>query len=160
MITEPTNGSKAARPVAHRQPSSVNPLAARVLLFLVRHRVPVLKRVCEIVLGGDFNCVVPPNLLLPHPYGITIHSGAVIGANVVIMQQVTIGSRGSGIEAPVIENDVLVGAGAKVLGGVRIGHHSKVGANAVVSKDVPPNSTVVGFNEIIRRKHLRTARAQ
>lgn len=128
-----------------------NPLAARLLLLLVRHRIPVVKRIWEIVLGGDIYCELPASVLLPHPYGITIHSGAVIGHNVVIMQQVTIGARHDSTLAPVIEDHVFIGAGAKIIGGVRIGHHVKVGANAVVSKDVPPNFTVVGFNEIINR---------
>jgi serine O-acetyltransferase len=151
--------ASTVRRLGNPRPTATNPVAARVLLFLVRHRVPVLKRICEIVLGGDINCVVPPNLLLPHPYGITIHSGALIGADVVIMQQVTIGGRGDGLEVPIIEHDVLIGAGAKVLGGVRVGHHAKVGANAVVSKNVPPHSTVVGFDNIIRRDRERSASA-
>lgn len=128
-----------------------NPLAARLLLLLVRHQIPVVKRIWEIVLGGDIYCELPASVLLPHPYEITIHSGAVIGHNVVIMQQVTIGARHDSTLAPVIEDHVFIGAGAKIIGGVRIGHHVKVGANAVVSKDVPPTCTVVGFNEIINR---------
>jgi serine O-acetyltransferase len=128
-----------------------NPIAARLLLFLVRHRVPVLTRLCEIVLGGDISCPLPHPVWLPHPYGITIHCGAVIGRNVVLMQQVTIGGRYDDNRAPVIEDDVFIGAGARIIGPIRVGRGAKIGANAVVFKDVPPGATVVGFGQIVKK---------
>ena len=66
------------------------------------------------------------------------------------MQQVTIGARNIDDEAPVIENNVFIGAGAKVLGGVLIGHDCIIGANAVVTHDIPPDSTVIGINQILK----------
>ena len=72
------------------------------------------------------------------------------------MQQVTIGSnttKGSKRNgSPLIEDDVFIGAGAKIIGNVRVGHNSRIGANCVVVKDVPPNSVVVLKNvEIITK---------
>lgn len=81
---------------------------------------------------------------MPHPNGIVIHPGASIGPNCLIFQQVTIGSRGPG-DVPIIGGHVDIGAGAKILGAIKIGHHSKVGANAVVLCDVPDNSVAVGI---------------
>ena len=75
--------------------------------------------------------------------GIIINPEVVIGDNVKINQHVTIG--GSGEKGcPVIGDNVYIGSGAKVLGGIRIGNNVKIGANAVVISDVPDNSTAVG----------------
>lgn len=76
--------------------------------------------------------------------GVIIHPRAVIGANCLIGPQVTIGGRSGLPDLPVIEDDVYIGNGAKVLGPVRIGRGAKVGANAVVIKDVPAGATAVG----------------
>jgi serine O-acetyltransferase len=83
-------------------------------------------------------------LMLPHPNGVVIHEDAVIGNDCMIMQQVTIGMIGEG-EVPRIGNKVYVGAGAKIIGRVDVGDGARVGANAVVTKDVPPNWTAVGI---------------
>ena len=131
--------------------NTANPKAAALLLFLVRNNVPVLKRLWEIFLGCDIGCKIPHHLILPHPYGIVIHSKTVLGNNVVLMQQATLGARDIDDLAPVLGDEVFVGAGARVLGGITIGEGSKIGANAVVTKDVPPHSTVVGINRIITR---------
>ena len=83
------------------------------------------------------------NLRLPHPTGVVIHRNAVIGANCMLMQQVTVGQLADGA-APVIGSGVYIGAGAKVLGGVVIGDGARIGANAVVLSDVPAGCTAVG----------------
>jgi serine O-acetyltransferase len=131
--------------------STRNPAAARLLLFLLRNKVPVLARLWGIVLGCDIGCKLPRSLIMPHPYGIVLHTQAVIGEGVVIMQQVTVGARNIDDQAPVIEDDVFIGAGAKVLGGIRIGRKCVIGANAVVTRDFAPGSTVVGINQILRQ---------
>lgn len=84
-----------------------------------------------------------PNLRLPHPTGVVIHRDAVIGADCMLMQQVTVGQLADGA-APVIGSGVYIGAGAKVLGGVRVGDGARIGANAVVLRDVPAGCTAVG----------------
>jgi serine O-acetyltransferase len=133
------------------EPEDSNPLAARVLLFLCRHHVPVLSRLWRILLNCDIYCDLRQRtVLMPHPYGIVIHSLAQLGSGVVIMQHVTLGGRVPGRnEAPVIEDGVYLGAGARVLGAVHIGRGAVVGANAVVTRDVPAGATVVGFNRIL-----------
>lgn len=85
-------------------------------------------------------------LFIDHGMGVVIGETAIIGDDVLLYQGVTLG--GTGIEKgkrhPTIGNNVVVGAGAKILGNITIGDNSYIGANAVVIKDVPPNSTVVG----------------
>ena len=81
--------------------------------------------------------------MLPHPNGIVIHPATEIGPNCLLLQQVTLGGGAHG--APILEGHVDVGAGAKILGAVRIGRHAKIGANAVVLADVPAGSTAVGI---------------
>ena len=85
-------------------------------------------------------------VFIDHGMGVVVGETAVIGNNVLLYQGVTLG--GTGIEKgkrhPSIGDNVVIGAGAKVLGNITIGENSYIGANAVVVKDVPPNSTVVG----------------
>lgn len=82
----------------------------------------------------------PPNL--PHGIrGIFISHNAVIGSNSTIFHQVTIGEGNGG--APMIGDNVYIGAGAKIIGGITIGDNVKIGANCVVCEDVPSNCTVV-----------------
>ncbi|HYG33095.1 MAG TPA: serine acetyltransferase [Methylophilaceae bacterium] len=128
-----------------------NPAAAKLLLFFCRHHVPLIGRLYKLMLNCDIFCDLRNRkVIMPHPYGIIIHSKTQIGQGVVIMQQVTLGGRQLGVnEAPIIEDDVYIGAGAKVLGHVRIGKNAVVGANAVVTRDVPAGATVVGANRIL-----------
>lgn len=82
-----------------------------------------------------------PNL--PHGLnGIIVHPKAIIGENCTIYQQVTIGGKNG--SAAIIGNNVIIGAGAKIIGGVTIGNNVTIGANTVVTKDIPDDSTVVG----------------
>ena len=78
--------------------------------------------------------------------GVVIGETAEIGENVTLYQGVTLGGTGfaTGKRHPTVEDNVTIGSGAKLLGPIRIGHGAKIGANAVVIHDVPPNSTVVG----------------
>jgi len=89
---------------------------------------------CLISPGAEIGC----DLLLPHPNGVVIGGGSQIGKNVTVYQQVTIGKNHG--KYPVIGNGVIIYAGAKIVGGVRIGDNSIIGANAVVVCDVPDNS--------------------
>lgn len=78
--------------------------------------------------------------------GIVVHRNARLGSNIIISPNVVIGGKGRGKPgAPVIEDDVTIGAGACILGDVRIGQGAVIGANSVVLADVAPQATVVGI---------------
>lgn len=85
-------------------------------------------------------------LFIDHGMGVVIGETAIIGDNVTMYQGVTLGGTGKekGKRHPTIGSNVVIGAGAKVLGNITIGDNSYIGANAVVIKDVPVNSTVIG----------------
>jgi len=86
-------------------------------------------------------------VFIDHAVGVVIGETAIIGDDVVIYQQVTLGgvSTSHGKRHPTVESNVVVGAGAKVLGNITIGQGSKIGANSVVVKDVPAYATAVGI---------------
>ncbi|PZN82312.1 MAG: serine acetyltransferase [Candidatus Methylumidiphilus alinenensis] len=102
--------------------------------------------------GADIplNSKIGGGLLIPHPNGIVIHPDAQIGPNCLIFQQVTIGT-GPKPGLPVIEGHVDIGAGAKILGGIHIGAHARIGANSVVINDIPSNTTAVGIPAVVRK---------
>jgi serine O-acetyltransferase len=111
-----------------------------------RARFAVLRhRFWGVVTGADIplNCQLGGGLLIPHPNGIVIHPAATIGPNCLIFQQVTIGWENGAV--PVIGGHVDIGAGAKILGNLRVGDHARIGANAVVLDDVPDGATVGGI---------------
>lgn len=83
-------------------------------------------------------------LRLYHGVGVVINDQSVLGNNVSIRQNVTIGNKGTAGPCPVIGDDVEIGAGAIILGGIRIGSGARIGAGAVVTKDVPSGYTAVG----------------
>lgn len=94
------------------------------------------------------------NLFIDHGHGVVIGETAQIGDNCTIYQGVTLGGTGKeqGKRHPTLLNNVVVGAGAKVLGNITIGNNVKIGANAVVLVDVPDNCTVVGVGRIIKQQ--------
>ena len=88
------------------------------------------------------------NFMIDHGNGIVIGETSIIGNNVLIYHQVTLGGTGNerGTKRhPSICDNVMIAAGAKVLGDIHIGTNAKIGANAVVLKDVPANATAVGM---------------
>ena len=96
-------------------------------------------------------------VFIDHGMGIVIGETAVVGDEVTLYHGVTLG--GTSLEKvkrhPTLQGCVVVGAGAKILGDITIGSHSRIGANAVVVKDVPPQSVVVGVpGQVIRRRRL------
>ncbi len=94
---------------------------------------------CIIGRGAEFG----PEFVLIHSYGVVINSSVRGGRGVKIEHLVTIGAERD--QSPVLGDDVFVGAGAKIIGGVTIGSRVKIGANAVVTKDLPDNVTAVGI---------------
>ncbi len=94
---------------------------------------------------------------IDHGNGVIIGETAVIGDNVTLYQGVTLGGTGKehGKRHPTIGNNVMISAGAKVLGSFTIGDNSKIGAGSVVLSEVPPNSTVVGVpGRVVKRNNV------
>jgi len=105
---------------------------------------------------------IGPGLYISHFGGITVSSLAVIGANCALAQQVTVGvaTAGGRFGAPVIGDDVYIAPGARVFGPIRIGNNVKIGANAVVHRDVPDDAVVAldpGFKILSYRGNRRRA---
>ena len=94
------------------------------------------------------------HLFIDHGAGVVIGETAVIGNNVTIYHGVTLGGTGKhvGRRHPTIEDDVLLGAGVKVLGPITVGKGSRVGANSTVLDDIPPGSTAVGSPAVVVRQ--------
>ncbi len=95
---------------------------------------------------------------IDHGHGVIIGETAVIGDNVTLYQGVTLGGTGKekGKRHPTIGNNVMISAGAKVLGSFLVGENAKIGAGSVVVKPVPPNSTVVGIpGRVVKRNNVR-----
>lgn len=123
----------------------------RIARWLYLRNVPWLPRFLYICNRLAFAVVLPPSAAVGRNVvfgysglGIVIHKRARIGDNVIIGPNVTIGGRSGHLEVPVIEDDVLVGAGACIIGPVTIGRGAKIGANAVVLCDVPAAFSAVG----------------
>ncbi len=103
---------------------------------------------------------IGPGFFVDHGMGVVIGETAEIGANVTLYHGVTLGgvSLNKGKRHPTLEDGVVVGAGAKILGAITIGANSRIGANAVVVKSVPANAVVVGVpGQVVRRREERTA---
>ena len=93
-------------------------------------------------------------LFIDHGMGVVIGETAIVGDNVTMYHGVTLGGTGKekGKRHPTIEDNVFIGTGAKILGNITVGRNSKIGANAVILEDVPPNCTAVGVPGRITKK--------
>lgn len=145
--------------VACFNPRLVPVVLLRLAEFSHGHHLGLLAKFFSMLNVVAFGIEVSPQVqigggvFLPHTVG-TVIGAARIGDNCTIMQGVTLGTSQPDMgftvsERPVIGNDVLIGAGAKVIGGVTVGDHAKIGANAVVLHDVPPYSVAVGVPAVI-----------
>jgi serine O-acetyltransferase len=128
-------------------------LAHRVAHGLHRAGVPIVPRSLAMASRTLTGIEIHPAarigkaLFIDHGAGVVIGETAEIGDDVTLYQGVTLGGTGfaSGKRHPTVQDNVTVGAGAKLLGAITVGHGAKIGANTVVVHDVPPNSTVVGI---------------
>lgn len=111
---------------------------ARLISQIARHFTGI-----EIHPGAQ----IGSKLFIDHGIGVVIGETATIGDNCIIYHNVTLGGTGKDKQKrhPDIGNNVMIGAGAKVLGPIKIGNNVKIGANSVVLKNIPDNSTVVGI---------------
>ncbi|UVT16877.1 MAG: serine O-acetyltransferase [Nitrospira sp.] len=127
-------------------------LAYRFSHWLKSHDVPILPRVvsqfARWVTGVEIHpsAKIGTGFFIDHGMGVVIGETAEIGDYVTLFQGVTLGGTGKerGKRHPTLGNHVVVGAGAKILGGITIGDNVKIGANSVVLKHVAANSTVIG----------------
>lgn len=167
-----------ARAIASRDPAARSTLEV-VLLYtgfhaLIYHRVShwfyrnkmffiarLVSQLGRFFTGIEIHpgAVIGRGLFIDHGMGVVIGSSAVIGDNCTLYHGVTLGGTGKDKGAkrhPTIGNNVLIGAGAKVLGPINIGDNSRIGANTFVSSDVEPFSTVVGIKgRIVKRGNDR-----
>jgi serine O-acetyltransferase len=117
-----------------------------VLAFLFNKLNTVFNN-CIIGRGADFG----PRFVLIHATGVVINGDVTGGADLRIEHQVTIGAEGR--RAPVLGDRIFIGAGAKVIGDIRVADDARIGANAVVVHDVPSGCTVVGVPaRVVRRR--------
>lgn len=127
-------------------------LAYRIAHWLKLHRVPFLPRFISQLARWLTGIEIHPSakigtgFFIDHGMGVVIGETAEVGDYVTLFQGVTLGGTGKerGKRHPTLGNHVVVGAGAKILGGIKVGDNVKIGANSVVLKNVPPNSTVIG----------------
>ena len=97
-------------------------------------------------------------VFIDHGEGVVIGETAVVGNNVVIYQGVTLGGTGkdTGTRHPTLEDNVMISAGAKILGPFTVGRNAKIGAGSIVLKEVPPNATVVGVpGKVVKLNGIR-----
>jgi len=124
----------------------------RLAHFLWRHKIPFfprwLSQMGRFLTGIEIHpgATIGKRFFIDHGMGVVIGETTIVGNNVTLFQGVTLGGTGkeTGKRHPTLGDNIVVGAGAKVLGNITVGDNSYVGANAVVIKDVPPNSTIVG----------------
>ena len=141
----------------------------RVSNWLWRHSFKLLARwVSQLVRGLTGieihpGATIGPGFFIDHGMGVVVGETAEIGANVTLYHGVTLGgtSLTKGKRHPTLRDNVVVGAGAKILGAFTVGENSRIGANAVVVKPVPPNSVVVGVpgQAVVRAKSRTLADA-
>lgn len=123
----------------------------RLSAFLYEKKIPLLPSLIKYLIFFIFNSVVPYTCKIGNgskfaygAIGVVLHSRAVIGDRVIIGQGVTIGRQLDPDGVPTVGDDVYISAGARILGGIKIGNNVIIGANAVVIRDVPDNSVVAG----------------
>lgn len=120
--------------------------------FMYRHRYKLIARMisqfAKFLTGIEIHpaAKIGSGVFIDHGEGVVIGETAVVGNNVLIYQGVTLGGTGKdkGKRHPTVEENVMISAGAKILGPFAVGKNAKIGAGSIVLKEVPPNATVVG----------------
>jgi serine O-acetyltransferase len=132
-------------------------LVYRAMQAARRHRWSGLEMVFNKTNSALLDCIIGrgaefgPGFVLVHAHGVVINGAVRGGSGVLIEHQVTIGAEGG--QSPTLGDRVFVGAGAKIIGPVRVGDGARIGANAVVVKDVEPHTTVVGVPARCVKRH-------
>ncbi len=137
----------------------------RIAHFYYKHKLFFLARLVsqfnKFLTGVEIHpaAQIGPGFFIDHGTGVVIGETAEIGSNCTIYQGATLGGTGKdvGKRHPTIGNNVMIGAGAKVLGPFSVGDNSKIAANAVVLDTIPPNSTAVGVPaRVVKRDGIKT----
>ena len=158
---------KDAKSIAERDPAARSVLEVillypgfralrdhRIAAFFLKHKMPFIARFVSQRSSRKTGIEIHPGakigegLFIDHGHGVVIGETAVVGDNCTIYHQVTLGGTGRQKHSkrhPTVGNNVLIGAGAKILGPVTIGDNSMIGSGSVVLDDVPANSTVTGI---------------
>ncbi|AXI10470.1 serine acetyltransferase [Oceanobacillus sp. 143] len=131
----------------------------RIANFCYLKKIPIIPRFVKNLIFLLFNSVVPYTCKIGKEskfayggIGVVLHSKSIIGDRVIIGQGVTIGKKLERGQAPTIGDRVYIGTGSKILGDVKVGNNVIIGANSVVTKDVPNNVIVAGAPATIIRK--------
>ena len=136
----------------------------RIAHWLYNHHMKVLATIISAGSRRKYGVDIHPaaqiagGVFIDHGVGVVIGETAIVGTNVLLYQGVTLGGTGKeeGKRHPTIEDNVMISAGAIVLGNITIGHDTKIGAGSVVLKDIPPHCTVVGVpGKIVRMNDER-----
>lgn len=135
-------------------------LSHRICHLLYRIKIPLLPRIVSQLTRFFTGIEIHPGarigqgFFIDHGMGVVIGETTIVGNNVTLYQGVTLGGTGkeAGKRHPTIGNNVVVGAGAKVLGNIKIGNNVKVGAGSVVVRSIPADSTVIGVPGMIVRQ--------
>jgi len=131
-------------------------LARKLKKFLIPFFPRAVSQFARWITGIEIHpgAVIGKGFFIDHGMGVVIGETVIIGDNVTLFQGVTLGGTGKerGKRHPTLKNDIVVGAGAKILGNITIGNNVSIGANAVVLRDVPDNSTVVGVPGRLAKK--------
>lgn len=119
----------------------------------------IISNISRVLTGIDIHPAarIGRRFFIDHGMGVVIGATTIIGDDVLLYQGVTLGGTGNehGKRHPTLHNNIVVGAGAKILGNITIGSNSRIGAGSVVVDDVPENSTVVGIpGRIVKQKLL------
>ena len=124
----------------------------RIRQALKRRRIPIIGRLIRMVemslFGAELSlhATIGTGLYITHSHGVVVGGTTIVGDHVKLLGSNTFGNRdGHGYDYPIVGSNVLVGAGARILGSIAIGDGARVGANAVVTSDVAENVTVVGI---------------
>jgi serine O-acetyltransferase len=131
----------------------------RAMRFCQTHRLKILAAVIyrlnafltHATIGR--NADIAPGFVILHSLGVIINTNVRAGRNLVVYHNVTLGAERN--RSPILGDNVYIGAGAKIIGGVHIGSDVRIGANAVVTKDVPSGATVIGIPARIVRMYGR-----
>ena len=162
--------------IKERDPAIKSPM--EVLLYPTFHVMLSYRRAHKLYLKGHYfwarfisqraarktgieihpGATIGKGFFIDHGSGVIIGETSIIGDNVTLYQGVTLGGTGkeTGKRHPTIGNNVMISAGAKIIGSFTVGDNSKIGAGSVVLEEVPPNSTVVGVpGHVVKRNNQR-----